>query len=71
MEEKLLDERRAYAERERQDRREEAERMEEWEEAQSRASGLRRIPEERKRSVAGESTIGGVSVTRKMDRLPG
>lgn len=62
-EEKLLDERRASAARDREDREEEERLRAEWEEVQERSSGgLRRIPEERKRSRVGESTVGGVSI---------
>lgn len=62
MEEKLLDEKRAFERQDKEDREEEARLRAEWEEVQEREGGLRRVPEEKKRSRVGESTIvGGVS----------
>ncbi|KAI9639842.1 uncharacterized protein MKK02DRAFT_40169 [Dioszegia hungarica] len=70
-EEKLLDERRASAARDREDREEEERLRAEWEEVQERSSGgLRRIPEERKRSRVGESTVGGSETTVSQGSMP-
>jgi hypothetical protein len=61
IEEKLLDERRGFAARDKEDKLEEERLRAEWEEVQERSGGLRAIPEGKKRSKVGESTIGGVS----------
>jgi len=69
-EEDILAEKRqaTFAERDREEKQEAARRQEEWEEVESSAlagGGLRRMPEEAKRSRIGESTIGGVSYTQR------
>ncbi|ORY34045.1 hypothetical protein BCR39DRAFT_518237 [Naematelia encephala] len=66
LEEKVLEDKRkaVFAERDREERREADRRKAEWEEVESSAlGGMRRVPEERKRSRIGESTIGGSETT--------
>ena len=64
-EEALLAEKtkRTFADRDRAERQEERRRQEEWELVESSAigGGLRKMPADKKRSMIGDSAIGGVS----------